>query len=314
MVKVNGDGGTPAFADFYMEARSRLLPWLRRCAGPAADDVFHDALLDAFQRWPEVAALDQPLSWVRTVAKRMVWRRCEREARRPRLEAMAEMPIGNDAGDQDVVDHDLLDALAQLKPEHAAAFRLTQLDDLDTASAADMLGVPVATVRVWVHRTRKQLAERTAGLTGRWVSEHRFTPADLERGMVARGYGRYVEAAMVCIVDRPVRWELRIGDGAYWSGTDDGERMDFGEASLGRGRLAISPIAAFEYHDGVKVPIPLGSNIGLSHHRLSIDADCLRLSLLKTETNPTNGVPDEVFLHASFDDVVYRWTGPPPSK
>ena len=297
--------GAPTFAEFYELARRDLLPRLRRSAGPAADDIFGDALLVTFERWAEVVATDAPLAWTWTVAKRMAWRRSARDARRPHLEAMALRSGAADAAP----DADLLAALACLKPEHAAAFRLTQLEDHEVSSAADQLGVPVATLKVWVHRGRRHLAEQTAGMAGRWVSEEAFSPQALERGIIERGHGAYVDTAMECLVDRRVRWELHIDHGRYWSGTDDGERMDFGNVSLGVNRLSLLSIAAFDYFDGVRMPIPLGSNVAWSRHRIDIDGNRLRMSLLSTEIPSTNGVPDEVFQNTIFDGVVYRWVG-----
>ncbi|MEY2402224.1 MAG: polymerase sigma-70 factor, subfamily [Ilumatobacteraceae bacterium] len=297
--------GAPTFAEFYELARRDLLPRLRRSAGDAADDIFADALLAVLERWTDVVAADNPLAWTWTVAKRMAWRRSARDARRPQLEATAR----RSGADEAAMDADLLAALAAIKPEHAAAFRLTQLEDHGMSSAADQLGVPVATVKVWVHRSRRHLAEQTAGLAGRWVSEQVFSPQALERGIIERGHGTHVDTAMPCLVDRPVRWELHIDRGHYWSGTDDGERMDFGSASLGANRLNLKSIAAFDYFDGVRMPIPLGSNVGSSRHRICIDGDRLRMSLLATEIPSTNGVPDEVFQNTIVDGVVYRWVG-----
>ncbi len=217
----SGAGG-PTFAEFYETARHELLPRLRRAVGPAAEDIFGDALLITFERWDEVASMAAPLAWTWTVAKRLAWRRSARDARRPRLEALMHRPDGDDP----TMDTDLFLALACLRPEHAAAFRLTQLEDHDLASAAEQLGVPSATVKVRVHRSRRRLAEQTNGLGGRWVSEQIFSAQAIERGMLERGHGAHVDAAMRCLVDRPVRWELHINRGRYWCGTDDGERVD----------------------------------------------------------------------------------------
>lgn len=68
---------------------------------------------------------------------------------------------------------DLIEALGALRPEHAAAFRLTQLNDQEIESAAGLLGVQPGTLRVWVHRARRQLtdewqASRDGGSRRKW--------------------------------------------------------------------------------------------------------------------------------------------------
>ena len=247
------------------------LPRLRRAVGPAAEDIFGDAMLITFERWDEVASMAAPLAWTWTVAKRLAWRRSAREARRPQLEALMHRPDG----DERTMDADLFLALACLRPEHAAAFRLTQMEDHDLASAAEQV----------------------------------FSPQAIERCMVERGHGAHVDAAMECLVDRPVRWELHIDRGRYWCGTDDGERVDFGQAALGVNQLHLQSIATIDYVDGVKTPIPLGSIMGWSRHRLDLDGDRLRMALVSTEIAPLNGVPDEVFQHTIYDGITFQWQG-----
>ncbi len=59
----------------------------------------------------------------------------------------------------------------------------------------------------------------------------------------------------------------------------------------------------------MKTPIPLGSIAGWSRHRLDLDGDRLRMSLVSTEIAPTNGVPDEVFQHTIYDGITFQWQG-----
>ena len=51
-------------------------------------------------------------------------------------------------------------ALARLRPEHRAAIMLRYEEGLPFDDIGHVLGVPEATARSFVHRARKQLAER----------------------------------------------------------------------------------------------------------------------------------------------------------
>jgi len=297
----------PSFGDFFEDARRSLLPHLRRTVGAGADDVFQDALLIAFQRWDEVREMDHPMAWTRIVATRLAGRRRDRDRRRPLLESLVVRPVDDALA---TLDHDLLPALAALRPELADAFRFTQLEDLDIHAAAERLGVADGTVKTWVHRSRRHLAAHATGLAGRWVCEEVASPASLERALTERGHVAHIDDAMVCLVDRPVRWELHLGHGRYQLFTDDGETMDQGGVQLGATVLSLTSVATSQTVGGVRTPVTPGSDPGVSTHRFELDGDRLRLHLLTTDISPTNGVPDHVYREVYFDDIVYRWAGP----
>ncbi len=300
----------PSFGDFYDELRTRQLPRLRRDFGTLGEDALHDMIVAAYERWPEVATMEHPVAWASVVAHRAAVRRAVRDQRRGTLEARAvahsqtiDIPEGR-AG------RELVEALATLRPEHAEAFRLTQIEDLEIANVAERLGVPVNTVKVWVHRARQRLALPTAGLSGRWQCEQTADPRSLEQSLIARGHSKHLDAAMCCLVDRQVRWELHVDNGRYWLGTDDGERMDTGRVGIGRpGSLALTSIALSETIDGVSRPVPPGSE-GTSIHGFTVDGDRLRLTQISNDIAPTNGVPDRVLREIFTHEIVYRWNGP----
>ena len=305
------DGDPNLFAELYEQAQDALLPVLRRRVGSAADDLFQEALLIAFERWDRVCEVENQVAWLRTVAMRLAGRWQQREARRSVIEATTRTPaneimsVGSDL--------DLLDALTRLRPEHAAAFRLIRLDDLDIATASKQLGVAEPTVKVWVHRGRQRLAEHATGLRGRWMCEAETSGANLEPALIQRGHGRHVDSAMPCLVDRRVRWQLEVADGKYWLGTDDGEQMDQGDIRVGAHGASLRSVRLGEWVDGVSVPSSV-RDIGTSVHAIDLDGNRLRLRLVSTEIQPTNGVPDIVFREVFFHDIVYRWVGPPTTS
>jgi RNA polymerase sigma factor (sigma-70 family) len=299
--------GIDAFADLVAEARVSVLPRLRRQFPAVADDAFGDALVKVFEQWPQFGEVERPLGWVWTVARRMAMRQARRESRRPAMEMLASSsPTGDGRG----WAQELLDGLGQLRPEHAAALRLTQIDDLDVESAAAVLGVSVNTAKVWVLRARRQLAERTVGIEGRWVSEDVVSPATLERRLCENGHRRLIDEVLPIVgVDREARWELHLAGGRYWLGTDDGARQDSGDVGLSSGVLSTRSIATHEVVDGQRVPIPLGSNVGTSWHRFQVDGDRLHLRLVASEIPDTAGIPDTVFRQLLLDSITYRWVG-----
>jgi DNA-directed RNA polymerase specialized sigma24 family protein len=101
----------------------------------------------AFEQWPLFSEIDQPLAWVWTVAWRIANRSAHRDSRRIVLETLAAHPSMESPHDTGWL-HDLVDELAALRPEHASALRLTQLEDLDANDAAAALGVSPGTVKV----------------------------------------------------------------------------------------------------------------------------------------------------------------------
>ena len=53
-------------------------------------------------------------------------------------------------------------ALDSLRPEYRAALTLRYQEDLDYDEMADVLGIPLGTVKTFLHRGRRALAERLA--------------------------------------------------------------------------------------------------------------------------------------------------------
>jgi RNA polymerase sigma-70 factor (ECF subfamily) len=51
-------------------------------------------------------------------------------------------------------------ALADLRPEHQRAFLLFHEDELSYQEISARLGVPLGTVKTWVHRARRAIVER----------------------------------------------------------------------------------------------------------------------------------------------------------
>jgi RNA polymerase sigma-70 factor (ECF subfamily) len=118
-----------------------------------ARDHVQEAFVRAWTRWTYVSGLDDPEGWVRRVAHNLAvsrWRRARRLVlgRAPD----AAVPFDDE-------QHAVVIALAALPRQQREAIVLHHLVGLPVAEVADQLHVPVGTVKSWLSRGRRQLAD-----------------------------------------------------------------------------------------------------------------------------------------------------------
>ena len=111
-----------------------------------------DALAVAWERWPEVSAMDNPGGFLFRVGQSRArphvrWHR--RRATFPLIDDSTARPAA------DVVD--LLRALGRLRPEQRGALLLVKSYGFTYREAADLLGVTEAAVTNHIHRGLEQL-------------------------------------------------------------------------------------------------------------------------------------------------------------
>ena len=126
-----------------------------------AQDVVQEAFCRALARWRVVARYDDPVAWVRRVAWNLAvskWRATRTALnfvhRQHRAEGKVDGP-----GPERVA---LIAALATLSAQHRRAVVLHYLADLTLPEIAAREGVPVNTVKSWLHRARAALAAQLA--------------------------------------------------------------------------------------------------------------------------------------------------------
>jgi len=160
-VKVDQPTGRVAafarLADDHLDAAYRLARAILR--DPAeAQDATHDALLQAWRKWP---TLRDPLRfepWFDRILVNTCRNRLQRLSRWEASDISAEIaPAAGDpygqADDRDVLAH----AIATLSPDHRVVVALRYYRDLQVHEIAMRLGVPTGTVQSRLHYAMKQL-------------------------------------------------------------------------------------------------------------------------------------------------------------
>ena len=124
----------------------------------AAEDAVQEALLEAYQRWPQQEPAD-PKAWLVTVANRkLIDAHRSETARRRREDATLYEPP---AGPTEQTDHTLLLLFLcchpSLSPASAVALTLRAVAGLTTAQIADAFLVPEATMAQRISRAKRTL-------------------------------------------------------------------------------------------------------------------------------------------------------------
>lgn len=146
-----------SFESFFEAEQPRLLRALYLVTGNAheAEEIVQDAFVTVWERWPQVAAMDDPTGYVYRVAMnrfRSRLRRAKVAARR--LFASAE---GGDAFELADERDALARGLASLPDRQRSAIVLTELLGFGSAEAGRILGVKDVTVRSLASQARAAL-------------------------------------------------------------------------------------------------------------------------------------------------------------
>jgi RNA polymerase sigma-70 factor (ECF subfamily) len=149
--------GPEGFAECYEQSYTALTRQMYVYTGDLslAQDLVQEAFCRALPRWSKVCAYDDPVAWVRRVAFNLAksrWQRAKVAARylRGQREQHAQGP-----GPDRVA---AVAALAKLPAQQRRAVVLHYLADKSVADVAAEEGVPIGTVKSWLHRGRLALA------------------------------------------------------------------------------------------------------------------------------------------------------------
>ncbi len=148
------------FDEFYSATAQRLVRQFYALTGDLGDaqEIAQEAYARAWQRWKQVSRYQAPEAWVRTVGLRLAvsrwrkahnaavaWRRLGPPPQRPELDPTTLV---------------LVAALRRLPTRHRTAIVLHYLADLPVEQVAEEMQCPVGSVKSWLSRGRRSLAEQ----------------------------------------------------------------------------------------------------------------------------------------------------------
>jgi RNA polymerase sigma-70 factor, ECF subfamily len=154
-----GSGRDGDFEVFFEQHHERLFRalWLLTRNRQEAEEVMQEAFLRLWERWDRVFGGPDPVAYLYRTAMN-VWR-----SRLRRATVVARKAIHHIQSDDEIADVEERDAvvraLAPLPPRQRAAIVLTDVLDLSSELAGDVLGIRPVTVRVLAARARRTLAK-----------------------------------------------------------------------------------------------------------------------------------------------------------
>lgn len=170
-------GDRNAFGDLVARYQDRLFNSLLRLVGSHEDaaDAVQDAFVQAFVKLESFRGASQFYTWLYRIAMNAALSR--RRRRRPSAsldlakETAGEEPTTIAAGPEDVVlSHERVEhvqaALAALGDEHRQILVLREIDGCAYEEIAEILELPVGTVRSRLFRARVQLKEQLSAAWG----------------------------------------------------------------------------------------------------------------------------------------------------
>lgn len=147
------------FTDLYENHFSELAAQVCAYLGDAteAQDLVQEAFLRAWQRWDKVGGYEEPVAWVRRVAWNLATSRHRRnQVVRKFLQKSAPPEPAPGAGPDHVA---LVTALQRVPAKRRRALVLHYMADMPISKIAKVTGAREGTVKSWLHRGRRELAE-----------------------------------------------------------------------------------------------------------------------------------------------------------
>ncbi len=181
------DGDAAAFGELVKRYQDRIYNVMYRMAGrDDAEELAQEAFLKAFENIGRFRGKSRFYTWLYRIAANLALSK-RRRGRKVRFLSMTGNDDESDQSFQDTITADLArrrtpapdaaaleseraeqitTALGELDEEFRLPVILRDMDDLDYAEIADVLDVPVGTVKSRIHRGRTMLKDKLAGLIG----------------------------------------------------------------------------------------------------------------------------------------------------
>lgn len=164
-----------AFEELYRSYRDRLTRFLAKRIRPPQliEEVLNDTLMVIWNR-PDSFNGDSKLStWIFAIAYRKAMKAL-RSHREPVEDRAAEERVSPDPNPEEGFGRQrtrslLLQAMAELSPEHRTVLDLTYFHELGYQEIADIMSCPVGTVKTRMFHARRQMRRRLAGDLPDWL-------------------------------------------------------------------------------------------------------------------------------------------------
>ncbi|WP_109474839.1 sigma-70 family RNA polymerase sigma factor [Ornithinimicrobium cavernae] len=146
------------FEEFYTAAAPRVVHLVYATTGDMtiAQDSTQEAFARAWQRWATIGTYDEPLAWVRTVARRLAISAWRKQGAQDRAYVRHGVPAAPDGPGVDRVA--VLQAMQTLSDPIRESMALYYIADLSIEQIARETGAAVGTIKSHLHRGRRQLA------------------------------------------------------------------------------------------------------------------------------------------------------------
>jgi RNA polymerase sigma-70 factor (ECF subfamily) len=144
------------FEHFYRDEREELLRAVVFTLNDhdLALESVDEALLRAWERWPEVSAMANPAGWVYRVAINFARNRVRRRVLERRRPPYGELPA---PGADQIADPAVATAIAALPLDQRTIVVLRFHRDWSVEEVADALGIAAGTVKSRLHRALRRL-------------------------------------------------------------------------------------------------------------------------------------------------------------
>ncbi|HVS14328.1 MAG TPA: sigma-70 family RNA polymerase sigma factor [Thermoanaerobaculia bacterium] len=160
------DGAFSALVDRY-EARSRRLAYGFLRDAQAAEDVAQDSFLQAYRR---IRTLKQPSSFRSWLFSIVVNRARDELRHRSRFDEVEDLEIPLRAASDDPDEDQLVESrelrgflrrfIGELPAKYREPLLLKEVEGMTYAEIAELLGMPMGTAQIRIHRARLRLRER----------------------------------------------------------------------------------------------------------------------------------------------------------
>jgi len=180
-------GESAAFGKLVTQYQDRLVHALRHLIGSAEDarDVAQDAFVQAFVKLETFRGSSAFYTWLYRIAFNMAMSHRRRQRPTASIDQMkdsmgseprdSKLMDGDESPDRHLIEQERIAqvqaALAQLSDQHRAVLVLREMDNQPYDAIAEILDLPVGTVRSRLHRARIEMRDKLTEILSREMEE-----------------------------------------------------------------------------------------------------------------------------------------------